>query len=508
MSTHTAAGALVVDPVHSLWRSPRPAVPALVLGLAAWAALFHTEIARAVEVWNASTAYSHCWFVLPIALYLAWDRREAATRIAMRPVLWPALLAIPGSLVWLAAERMGIMEGRQLAAIGFVELLFLAVLGRRLAWAFSASLLYLFFLVPFGAFLTLPLQRFTAAFTDVGLSVLGIPHLMDALQIEVPAGTFYIAEACAGLRFLIASIAFGALYGCLIYRSPWRRAAFLLASCIVPVIANGFRALGIVALDEALGSAEAAAADHIIYGWVFFSFVILMLILAGLPFRQDGAEPPAPPPPEPLRPPVPPAPWLAAGLLTACAAIGPAAAAAIDRGGAAAAPGVVLPGFVAAPGCTAGAAVPGRQRFTCAGFALTASVEVFAPRAPPALLVAAERRATGEDAAEEVTSGRLTGSPPHWRLVETQAPVRMTAVTLWIDGDAGLAGLRGRLRQARNSLLGSEFAPVLMAVRLDGDDTPPDRRHREQAVGTLRAFLAAQGDLEDRAAALAHAAAQ
>ena len=136
-------------------------------------------------------------------------------------------------------------------------------------------------------------------------------------------------------------------------------------------------------------------------------------------------------------------------------------------------------------------------------------MEVFAPRANPALLVAAGRRATGEDQAEEATTGRITGErvrPADWQLVET--PGRMTAVALWIDGDAGLAGLRGRLRQARNSLLGTDYAPVLMAVWVDGGDTPLDRRHREQAVETLRAFLDAQGDLEDRAAALAQAAAR
>lgn len=485
-----------------------PVLPALAGGLIAWALLFHTEIARAVAVWNASTAYSHCWVVLPIALYLAWDRREAAAGIAVRPILWPALLVLPCTLAWLVAERVGIMEGRQLAAMGFVELLFLAVLGWRLARAFGAPLLYLFFLVPFGAFLTPALQHFTAGFIDAGLSVLDIPHFVDAFQIDIPAGTFYVAEACAGLRFLIASIAFGVLYACLIYRSPWRRAAFILASCLVPVIANGFRALGIVVLGEALGSAEAAAADHIIYGWLFFSFVILLLILAGLPFREDGGKAPVRPAPAPLRPAAL-APWRAAGLVMAAMAIGPALAAAIDSRGSAAPSGVALPVFAAAPGCTVLSDAPGLQRFDCAGFSLAASVEVFAPRANPALLVAAGRRATGEDQAEEATTGRITGErvrPADWQLVET--PGRMTAVALWIDGDAGLAGLRGRLRQARNSLLGTDYAPVLMAVWVDGGDTPLDRRHREQAVETLRAFLDAQGDLEDRAAALAQAAAR
>ena len=43
------------------------------------------------------------------------------------------------------------------------------------------------------------------------------------------------AEACAGLRFLIASIAFGVLYSVLIYRSYTRRTLFIVASIILPM---------------------------------------------------------------------------------------------------------------------------------------------------------------------------------------------------------------------------------------------------------------------------------
>ena len=186
--------------------------------------------------------------------------------------------------------------------------------------------------------------------------MLGIPYVMDRFTIEIPEGTFYIAEACAGLRFLIASIAFGVLYACLIYRSPWRRAAFMLASCIIPIIANGFRALGIVVLGHILGSAQAVAADHVIYGWVFFSVVILLLILAGLPFREDTVKPPAPAAGSRAAL-CPSALWLAAVLLMAVVAIGPAVAAAIDRG-AATAPAVALPAFVPGPDCSSPARRP------------------------------------------------------------------------------------------------------------------------------------------------------
>ena len=64
---------------------------------------------------------------------------------------------------------------------------------------------------------------FHHGFVQVGLNLLNIPVYIDGYTIEIPQGSFYIAEACAGLRFLIASIAFGALYSLVMYRSPLRR---------------------------------------------------------------------------------------------------------------------------------------------------------------------------------------------------------------------------------------------------------------------------------------------
>ena len=186
------------------------------------------------------------------------------------------------------------MEANQFAALGFLELLFLAVLGWRIYRALATPLLYLLFLVPFGSFLTPALQDFTARFIAIGLDVLGIPHFADAVTMEIPQGTYYVAEACAGLRFLIGSAAFGVLYTCLLYRSPARRAGFILAALLAPILANGLRGLGIVVLGYLLGSAQATATDHLLYGWLFFSLVIVLLTLASLPWREDHAQAAAP----------------------------------------------------------------------------------------------------------------------------------------------------------------------------------------------------------------------
>lgn len=470
----------------------RPALVVLALGLAAWAVLFSEEIAAAVRVWNASTAYNHCWLVAPIAAWLFWQRRERLASLAPAPAPLFALLAIPGTLAWFAAERLGVMEGRQLAAFGLAQVLVLTILGWRFALAFAGPLAYLIFLVPFGGFAVGPLQHITARLIDWGLDLVGISHYVDGLMIETPAGLFHVAEACAGLRFIIASLAFGALYALVIFRSPWRRLIVMGLALAVPILANGVRAWGIIVLAEYLGSAEAAAADHVIYGWGFFSAVILLLILAGLPFREDGAAPaplrdaPAPRPGQ-ARPAL-----LAAALVPAVgfAALGPAAAATLAaRSGT---PQELSPRLAAAPGCTA---APDGAGLVCEGMRVTATMVVFSPSTNWSEVSAARWRLGkgGSDTELTFTVPIGQGGGAWQARQRIEDPPGLTATAAWLGGRPVGDGLTSRATQARNSLVGGAGVPVLVGLQAaDPPGAPPTPSARARTI--LQAVLSAQAE--------------
>ena len=83
-----------------------------------------------------------------------------------------------------------------------------------------------------------------------------------------------MVEACSGLRYLIASLMIGVLYAAISYRSAWRRAAFIAASILVPLLANWLRAYMIVMLGHLSNNTIAVGVDHLIYGWLFFGIVM------------------------------------------------------------------------------------------------------------------------------------------------------------------------------------------------------------------------------------------
>src|SRR5690606_10682622 len=116
----------------------------------------------------------------------------------------------------------------------------------RVAAGLVFPLGYMLFLVPFGDELVPSLQAFTATMAVALTHASGVPAAVDGMFIDTPAGLFEVAEACSGVKFLVAMVALGALVAHLCFRSPARRALFMAAAIVVPILANGVRAWGTI----------------------------------------------------------------------------------------------------------------------------------------------------------------------------------------------------------------------------------------------------------------------
>ena len=294
MSANTVAGNDIKPlPAAALdaWKAHLAALSAVILALGV---LFFADINAAVQVWWNYPAYSHCFLIIPISAWLIWERR--ALLLADTPACKPggAGAALPFAALWLIGGFGSVTEFRQFALVGMAEVFCIAILGWHIFRKISFALLYLLFLVPTGQYLIPPLQEITAKFVEVGLSAFSIPFFRDGLIFELVNGRYEIAEACAGLRFLVATVALGALFAHLMYRRPLKIAVFLAACCIVPVIGNGIRALLTVMVANYSNNEIAVGFDHIVYGWVFAVTIIFIILYVGSRFRDPEADMPPP----------------------------------------------------------------------------------------------------------------------------------------------------------------------------------------------------------------------
>jgi exosortase A len=272
----------------SPWRS---ALPLLVLLLAAILLLYRETGMAMAQIWWTSDTFAHAMLVPPISLWLVWRQRERLAALTPRAQPWVLLLLLGAAGLWLLADLLVVNAAAQFALVGMVILAVPAVLGFQVAGAILFPLLFLFFAVPFGEFMLPTLMNWTADFTVLGLRLTGVPVLRDGLQFVIPSGSWSVVEECSGVRYLIASFMVGSLFAYLNYRSWQRRALFMLVALAVPLVANWARAYIIVMLGHLSGNKIAAGVDHIIYGWVFFGFVIMIMFMIGARWSEPDEAP-------------------------------------------------------------------------------------------------------------------------------------------------------------------------------------------------------------------------
>jgi exosortase A len=254
--------------------------------------LFFDTFESIVSIWWRSETFAHGFLILPIALYLVWDERAGLRGLAPVPEFRVLPLLAMIGFGWLACRLAGVLVLEQYFAVASIPVAVWAVLGNVVMRQLAFPLGFLLLGVPVGEFLIPPLIDFTAWFTVAGLRLTGVAVLRDGNLLTLAGSQWSVVEACSGLRYLIACVTLGLLYAHLTYRSWWRRGLCVLASVIVPIIANGFRAYMIVMMGHLSNMKLAVGVDHLIYGWVFFGVVIFIFFWVGSFFREDNVARP------------------------------------------------------------------------------------------------------------------------------------------------------------------------------------------------------------------------
>ena len=287
--TSTLPSASVEEGALRAWRTHLAGLAAVLILILIE---FHHAVLAAVTVWVVSPTYSHCFLIIPIVAWLIWEKRQILREMSPKIELRALLMIVPLLIIWWFGQLLAVNEIIQYAIVGMMLTAIVALLGLGVARQIWFPLFFLLFLVPTGEYLTGPMQRFATRFVDICLNITGIPHYTEGTVIELTNGRFEIAEACAGLRFLIATVTLSVLFAYLMYQQRvYKVVLLLLASIVIPLIGNGLRCLGIILLAHFTSNKYGAGADHIIYGWGFNVAILFAVIFVGAMFRDAPARP-------------------------------------------------------------------------------------------------------------------------------------------------------------------------------------------------------------------------
>ncbi len=242
----------------------------------------HPAALSMAKTWLSSSTYHHGVAVAPLALLMILSRPR------IDPATGPAFLfgVIAAVLVWLAGHAAGVALVEQVA---FVSLLiagagvFFGAAAFRL-WAMP--LFFLYFMVPFGEALIPFLQQATAHAVVALLNLAGLSATIDGVLIKTSAGLFEIAEACAGLNFLLAALMIAYVYACQALPSVSARLGFLFIAALIALAANFLRVYLLILIADISGMTLAVGPDHLVIGLVFYGAVFFLLFWIGAKMKS------------------------------------------------------------------------------------------------------------------------------------------------------------------------------------------------------------------------------
>ncbi|MFP6580023.1 MAG: exosortase/archaeosortase family protein [Myxococcota bacterium] len=251
----------------------------IALSLALSAPILHY---MALHWLSSGSDYTHGVMIVPLALYFGWERRGALRGTPVQPSWWGLVPLVLGSLSLaigrLGVELMTMRAGVILTLVGLVILIF----GRRIFRILAFPLLFLFLMVPLPQALVnqvaFPLQLLAAEMGVAVLHAVGIPALLEGNIIHLANSELFVAQACSGLRSLMALITLGVVFAYFLERGIWRRLLIVASTIPIAIVVNALRVALTAVLAHHYGSSAATGVIHDYQGLIMFGFAFLLLL--------------------------------------------------------------------------------------------------------------------------------------------------------------------------------------------------------------------------------------
>lgn len=263
------------------WRSRLPDVAVLLLLASLLGVSYAPSFASLVSRWTRDPNYSFGFLVIPIALAIAWQRREQFDRVQMNPRWWGflPLAAVLGTRVFLYEWNEQYIETATIPVV--VAGLALALGGWHLLKVALPAVIFLFFMLPLppsiNTFLADPLQRLATIGSVTVLQVMGLPVLAEGNVITVGAEPLEVAQACNGLSMLLSFVTLITAMVILIPRPLWERLVLLASAIPIALVTNIIRIVVTACCYHQFGHETGEKVSHDAAG---LAMPIIALVLA------------------------------------------------------------------------------------------------------------------------------------------------------------------------------------------------------------------------------------
>ena len=224
-------------------------VKILIIG-ALFGFLFRSEIDGIINRWVTDSSWSHGFLIPLFSLYFIDQHKREILNLRTRPNYLGLLLLICGIIFYpfnIIHFQYGYLRPMvMIASLGAIVLFLGGWLLVKYTWL---PIAFLVFAVPlpqrFYNSLTIPMRRWAAT---VASGLLNLVHDLEASANGVVIDVFYrgqslepaldVAEACSGMRLLLAFMALGVAMAYIHERRLWQRLVLVVSTVPIAVLCN------------------------------------------------------------------------------------------------------------------------------------------------------------------------------------------------------------------------------------------------------------------------------
>ena len=196
-------------------------------------------------IWMRSDEYSSGLLVPFIALYIAWSRREQIAQSPIEPTLWGLAVFVLAQLMRFFGLFFYFDSAERLSLVFSFAALVLLLFGRRLFIKVTPIMIFLLLMLPIPrrmeTALTLPLQSWATTSAVFCLEVLSFDVMREGNIIRIGSTSVAVAEACNGLRMVMAFFVITGLVVLLVKRTWWEKVILLLSALPIGLLCNTIR---------------------------------------------------------------------------------------------------------------------------------------------------------------------------------------------------------------------------------------------------------------------------
>ncbi len=246
-----------------------------------WA--YWPTLVKMVGAWERQPDYSHGYFVVPLALYFCWARRDHFPGTSVQ-FAWQGLALILLSVVIrIAGVRYYVDAVDAWSMIVWIAGVVWLLGGWRVSLWASPSIGFLLFMIPLPwsaeRMLSLPLQRVATKLSTWALQVLGQPAIAEGSTIWLDEYRLEVEQACSGLRIFVGIFALAFAYVVLARRTWWERGLLLLSALPIALVANSTRIVVTGLLYRWVSGDAAHKFTHDISGYVMIPYAAALFAL-------------------------------------------------------------------------------------------------------------------------------------------------------------------------------------------------------------------------------------